>query len=99
MSLLGGLILSSILAASASAPVPAAVEGTETSPQSSSESLTAPFSATVKTRVARVRLRPEDHSPEVGLLREGAGHRDRVSARLRCTARMGAARRRRCRQD
>ena len=72
MSLLGGLILSSILTASASASAPAAVERTGTSLQSSSESLTAPFSATVRTRVARVRARPENDSPEVGLLREGA---------------------------
>ena len=71
MSLLGGLILGSILTASASATVPAAVEGAETSPQSGSESLTAPFLATVRTRVARVRARPENDSPEVGLLRAG----------------------------
>ena len=34
--------------------------------------LTGPFSAVVKTSFARVRARPENNSPEVGLLREGA---------------------------
>jgi hypothetical protein len=47
---------------SASAVVPASVAST----------LTAPFSATVKTKLARVRARPDNDSPGVGLLREGA---------------------------
>ena len=47
---------------SASAVVPASVDST----------ITAPFSATVRTTRARVRVRPDNDSPEVGLLREGA---------------------------
>ena len=66
-----GSILSSIFTVSASAVVPTSVGGTEISPNGSGDSLTAPFSATVKTHLARVRLRPENDSPEVGFLREG----------------------------
>ena len=50
--------------------MPASVEGTGISPQGSG--LAVPFSATVKTHLARVRARPDNSSPEVGLLREGA---------------------------
>jgi len=41
-------------------------------PNMSVHARTAPFLAAVKTSFARVRLRPETDSPEVGLLREGA---------------------------
>ena len=66
-----GSILSSIFTVSASAE-PASVDGIDIPTQSSGDGLTAPFSAIVKTRLAQVRVRPENDSPEVGLLREGA---------------------------
>ena len=66
-----GSILSSIFTVSASAE-PASVDGIEIPTRSSGDGLTAPFSAIVKTRLAQVHVRPENDSPEVGLLREGA---------------------------
>jgi hypothetical protein len=63
-------ILGSIFAVSASGVEHASVDGTGI--KSTTDGLTAPFPATVKTHLARVRVRPETDSPEVGLLREGA---------------------------
>lgn len=41
-------------------------------PRTNSDARIPPFSAAVKTHFARVRLRPEADSPEIGILREGA---------------------------
>lgn len=50
----------------------ALADNQDAAPENSAPLLLPPFSAAVKSTFARVRLRPEDNSPEVGLLREGA---------------------------
>jgi hypothetical protein len=64
LAVCGVILTSFVWAASAGEESPLA--------RSSADARIPPFSAAVKARFARVRLRPEGESPEVGFLREGA---------------------------